>query len=45
MKKIMKRIFAVTGLVWSVIYDKKNLSSNIYFGRRWDAPLSFSIGK
>ena len=31
--------------LWSVIYDKKNLSSSIYFDCRWDAPLSFSIGK
>lgn len=29
--------------LWSVIYDKKELSSTIYFDRKWDEPLSFSI--
>lgn len=29
--------------LWSVIYDKKNLRSTIYFDRNWDSPLSFSI--
>lgn len=29
--------------LWSVIYDKKNLTANIYFDCRWDEPLSFSI--
>ncbi|MBP3661578.1 MAG: linear amide C-N hydrolase [Bacteroidales bacterium] len=29
--------------LWSVIYDKKNLTSTICFDRNWDSPLSFSI--
>jgi len=29
--------------LWSVIYDKKNLTANIYFDCRWDEPMSFSI--
>ncbi|MBE6233189.1 MAG: linear amide C-N hydrolase [Bacteroidales bacterium] len=31
--------------LWSVIYDKKNLSSTVYFERKWDAPLSFAIDR
>lgn len=29
--------------LWSVIYDKKNLSSTIYFGCDWDRPLTFNL--
>ena len=29
--------------LWSVIYDKEKLSSNIYFDRKWDEPLSYRI--
>lgn len=29
--------------LWSVIYNKEELSSTIYFDRKWDEPLSFSI--
>lgn len=29
--------------LWSVIYDKEELSSTIYFDRKWDKPLSFRI--
>ena len=29
--------------LWSVIYNKEELSSTIYFDSKWDEPLSFSI--
>lgn len=29
--------------LWSVIYDKENLSSTIYFDCNWTEPLSFSL--
>jgi hypothetical protein len=29
--------------LWSVIYNKEELSSTIYFDRIWDEPLSFRI--
>ena len=29
--------------LWSVIYNKEELSSTIYFDRKWDEPLSFRI--
>ena len=29
--------------LWSVIYNKEELSSTIYFDRKWDEPLSFII--
>ena len=31
--------------LWSVIYDKENLSSTIYFDCDWDNPLTFSIAE
>ncbi|MBP3382953.1 MAG: linear amide C-N hydrolase [Tidjanibacter sp.] len=31
--------------LWSVIYDKKTLSSTIYFDCQWEEPISFSINE